>query len=399
MNKFIELEDKYGAHSYLPLPVVLTKGEGVFVWDVDGNKYIDMMSAYSAVSQGHCHPRLVKALTEQAKILTLPSRAFYSDKLAGFLKRICELTGQEYALPMNTGAEAVETALKAVRKWAYTVKGVAKDEAEIISCEGNFHGRTLAVLGMSNEEVYRENFGPFLKGFKSIPYGDTSALEKSITKNTAAFFVEPIQGEGGIIIPPVGYLKKCAEICKENNVLLICDEIQTGLGRTGKFLASEHEGVKPDGLILGKALSGGMYPISMFLAKKEVMDVFTHGTHGSTYGGNPLASVVGVEALNIIVEEKLADRSAELGEYMLQKLQQFKSPLITDVRGKGLFIAVEIDQAKASARDVCLQLLEHGVLSKETHQTVVRFAPPLVVTKDDIDFVLSKLEKVLTDWK
>lgn len=396
-NNYIELEERYGAHNYHPLPVVLTRGEGVYVWDIDGKRYIDFMSAYSAVSHGHCHPRLVKVLTQQAQQLAVVSRAYYSDKLGAFLQRACELTGFDRALPMNSGAEAVETALKAARKWAYTVKGVPADKAEIITCEGNFHGRTTTIVGMSSEPQYKAGFGPFPAGLLRVPYGDAKALEAAITPNTAVFLVEPIQGEGGIIIPPAGYLKACAEICKKYNVLLIADEIQTGLGRTGKLLACDHENVKPDGLILGKALGGGFLPVSMFLAKNEVMDVFKPGDHGSTFGGNPLAAAVGLEALNILIEEKLIERSSELGAYLLAKLQTIKSPLVTQVRGKGLFVGMVIDPAKATARSICLKLLALGVLSKETHATVVRLAPPLIVTKEQLDEVITKIEQALAN--
>ncbi len=391
MNKFVELEDRYGAHNYHPLPVTLTRGEGIYVWDIEGKRYMDMMSAYSAVSHGHCHPRLVAALTQQAQRLAVVSRAYHTDKLGEFLQRACELTGQDKALPMNSGAEAVETALKAARKWAYTVKGVPTDKAEIIACEGNFHGRTTMIVGMSSEPQYKSGFGPFAAGFKCIPYGDVQALAAAITPNTAAFLVEPIQGEGGIVIPPAGYLKACAELCRKHNVLLIADEIQTGLGRTGKLLACEHEGVKPDGLILGKALGGGFLPVSLFLAKEEVMQVFTPGDHGSTFGGNPLSATVGLAALNILIEEKLIERSAEMGAYLLEKLKAMKNPLVTEVRGKGLFIGLVIDPAKATARSICLKLLELGVLSKETHETVVRLAPPLVITKEQLDEALEKI--------
>lgn len=395
MNPTIELENRYAARNYLPLPVVLTRGEGVYVWDDAGNKYLDMMSAYSAVSHGHSNPRLVKALKDQADKLAICSRAFHTDKLGPFLKKVCELTGMDMALPMNTGAEGVETALKAARKWGYKVKGIPTDKAEIIACEGNFHGRTIAIVGMSSEAQYQDGFGPFPAGFKVIPYGDAAALEKAITPNTAAFLVEPIQGEAGIVAPPDGYLAKCAELCKKHNVLLICDEIQTGLGRTGKLLACQHENVKPDGLILGKALGGGLLPVSMFLARRDVMEVFTPGDHGSTFGGNPLASAVGLEALNVLVEEKLAERSAEMGAYLLDKLHALKSPLVNDLRGKGLFIGIEIDSHKASAREVCEHLMAHGILSKETHETVVRLAPPLVITREQIDWAVERINLVL----
>ncbi len=395
MDKFIELEGRYGAHNYHPLPIVLTKGEGVYLWDTDGKRYLDMMSAYSAISHGHCHPRLVAALTAQAQRLAVPSRAFHSDKLGPFLQKLCELTGQDKALAMNSGAEAVETAIKAVRKWAYTVKKIADNQAEIIVCKGNFHGRTTTVVSMSSEPQYQSGFGPLTPGFRLIPYGDAAALEAAITANTAAFFVEPIQGEAGIIVPPAGYLKKCAEICRKNNVLLIADEIQTGLGRTGKLLACDYEGVKPDGLALGKALGGGLLPVSAFLAKKEVMDVFHPGDHGSTFGGNPLAAAVGLEALQVLVDENLVSRSAELGEYFLQQLMTVKSPLITAVRGKGLFVGIAIDPKKSPARAICLKLLELGILSKETHETVVRLAPPLIITKEQLDDAIEKIRMTL----
>ena len=396
-NPAIQLEEAYCAHNYHPLPVVLVRGEGVHVWDDAGNKYLDMMSAYSAVSHGHAHPRLVKALTEQAGKLAICSRAFHSDKLGTFLKRACELTGMDMALPMNTGAEAVETALKAARKWAYKVKGVPADKAEIIVCSGNFHGRTIAIVAMSSEAQYKDGFGPFPGGMKLIPYGDADALARAIGPNTAAFLVEPIQGEAGIVVPPAGYLAKCAELCRQHNVLFIADEIQTGLGRTGRLLACEHEGVEPDGLILGKALGGGLLPVSMFLAKREVMTVFTPGDHGSTFGGNPLAAAVGLTALDILVDERLAERSAELGAYLLEKLKGLKSPLIKSLRGKGLFIGIEIDPKLARAREVCERLMAEGILSKETHETVVRLAPPLVITREQVDWAVERIGHVLAE--
>jgi ornithine--oxo-acid transaminase len=398
MNPIIVNEDLYGAHNYQPLPVVLTKGKGVYVWDDQGNSYIDMMSAYSAVSHGHAHPVLLKTLAHQASQLSLVSRAFYTDQLGPFLQRVCEVTGQEKALPMNTGAEAVETALKAARKWAYTIKKVPLDQAEIIACTGNFHGRTIAIVGMSSEPQYRDGFGPFPSGFQLIPYGNAQALEQAITPNTAAFLVEPIQGEAGIIVPPAGYLKQCAEICRRHNVLFICDEVQTGLGRTGKWLACEHDGVKPDGVILGKALGGGLLPVSMFLTSKEVMDVFTPGDHGSTFGGNPLAAAVGLAAINVLSEENLITKATELGTYFLQELKKIKSPLIEEVRGKGLMIGLSIHSRYASARDVCLRLLKKGVLSKDTHNTVVRLAPPLIITKEQIDIVVTAITEILADF-
>ncbi len=394
MSHILDLEQSYCAHNYHPLPVVLTKGQGVYVWDSEGKRYLDMMSAYSAVSHGHCHPELVNALFQQAQRLTIVSRAFYSDKLGAFLQRACELTGMDMALPMNTGAEAVETALKAARKWGYEVKGIPQNQAEIIACRGNFHGRTIAIVGMSSEPSYQAGFGPFPAGFQLIPYGDAEALETAITPNTAAFLVEPIQGEGGIILPPAGYLKACADLCRKHKVLLICDEIQTGLGRTGKLLACEHEQVKPDGLLLGKALGGGLLPVSLFLARKEVMTVFTPGTHGSTFGGNPLAATVGLTALNLLLREKLSERSAELGEYLLKALQKIPSPLIKEVRGKGLFIGIELNPSQIKARDLCLELLKLGILSKDTHETVIRLAPPLIITKPQLDEALTIIRRV-----
>ncbi|MES2217646.1 MAG: ornithine--oxo-acid transaminase [Pseudomonadota bacterium] len=396
MKPVIETEILYGAQNYSPLPVVLTKGEGVYVWDDAGNRYIDMMSAYSAVSHGHCHPKLVQALMEQAKTLAIVSRAFYTDKLAAFLKRICELTGYEKALPMNTGAEAVETAIKAARKWAYTVKGVQPDKAEIIACRGNFHGRTTTIVGFSTEPQYREGFGPFTPGFKIIPYGDAKALETAITPDTAAFLVEPIQGENGIMVPPANYLRDCAAVCKKHNVLLICDEIQTGLGRTGKLLAADHDNIKPDAVVLGKALGGGLLPVSLFLSSKEVMDVFTPGDHGSTFGGNPLAASVALAAVNVLIEDNLIARAAELGDYLLQRMKALKSPLIKEVRGKGLLVGIEIN-APYSARELCLKLLKQGVLSKDTHGTVIRLAPPLVITKEQLDQVIDAMTQVLSE--
>lgn len=397
MNPSIELEARYCAQNYHPLPVVLVRGEGTHVWDDQGNAYLDMMSAYSAVSHGHCHPRLVAALSRQASQLAIVSRAFHSDKLAPFLEKICQMTGHEMALPMNTGAEAVETALKAARKWAYTIKGVAHDQAEIIVCEGNFHGRTIGIVGFSSEGHYRSGFGPFAPGFKSVPFADVEALAQAITTNTAAVMVEPIQGEGGIIVPPEGYLKQVAELCRDNNVLLICDEIQTGLGRTGRLMASDHDGVKPDGLILGKALGGGMLPVSMFLASREVMDVFQPGDHGSTFGGNPLSSAVALEGLKVLEEEGLVAASQQLGEYFIGRLKALDHPAIQEVRGKGLLIGVEFYADKISARSICEALMARGILSKETHETVVRFAPPLVITRAEIDEVVDSLAEVLVE--
>lgn len=397
LHTAIAQEQEFCARNYHPLSVVLTRGSGVHAWDTEGRQYLDMMSAYSALSFGHGHPRLVAALTDQAQRLALTSRAFYSDQLGPFLKRLCEITRQDMALPMNTGAEAVETAIKAARKWAYEMKGVPAGMAEIISCEGNFHGRTTTIVGFSSEQGYREGFGPFAGGFKRIPYGDIAALTKAITPNTAAFLVEPIQGEAGIVVPPEGYLAAAAQLCKQNNVLFIADEVQTGLGRTGKLLACDHEKVIPDGLILGKALGGGLLPVSAFLAKTEVMDVFQPGSHGSTFGGNPLAARVGLEALNLLVEEKLTERSAELGQWFMTRLRAIASPLIRVVRGKGLMIGVEIDPAYATAREVCDRLLARGILTKDTHDTVVRFAPPLIIEKAELETAAEQLRAVLSD--
>ena len=394
----IEQEDHYCAHNYHPLPIVLVRGRGVLVWDDQGKSYFDMMSAYSAVSHGHLHPRLVSALNTQLTQLAVVSRAFHTDKLAPFLQRACELTGQEKALPMNTGAEAVETAIKAARKWAYKVKGVEANKAEIITCKNNFHGRTISIVAFSTEEQYKDGFGPFPEGFKNIPFGDAAALEQAITPNTAAFLVEPIQGEGGIIVPPDGYLRDCARICQKHNVLLICDEIQTGLGRTGKLLACDHDDVVPDGLILGKALGGGLLPVSLFLSSKEVMDVFTPGDHGSTFGGSPLASAVGLEALNVTVDKALPDAAEKLGKHFMDELKALNSPLITDIRGKGLLIGVEIDKNRASARAVCEALMKNGLLTKETHETVVRFAPPLIISQSELDKAIGIIKSTLESF-
>ena len=395
MTSPIELEEIYGAANYEPLPVVLVRGKGVYLWDDEGRRYLDMMGAYSAVSHGHCHPRLVRALTEQAAKLGVVSRAFYTDLLGPFLKRACELTGLDAALPMNTGAEAVETALKAARKWAYAVKGVAPGKAEIIVCDGNFHGRTIAIVGMSSHHQYKDGFGPFPPGFRRIPFGDIAALEAAITPHTAAFLVEPIQGEGGIVVPPHGYLASCAELCRKHNVLLICDEVQSGLGRTGKLLACEHEGVRPDGLTLGKALGGGLVPVSLFLARRDVMDVFTPGDHGSTFGGNPIACAVGLEALNTLIDEGLIEAAAELGPYLADRLSALGSPLVSDIRGRGLFIGMELHPEKAVAADVCKRLMARGVLTRETNRNVVRFAPPLVITREEIDRAVERIGQTL----
>jgi ornithine--oxo-acid transaminase len=397
MSDSMQLEAQYCAHNYHPLPVVLTRGEGVFVWDENGKKYLDMMSAYSAVSHGHANPRLVRLVQEQVAKLNIVSRAFHTDRLGPFLARACEITGMDMALPMNTGAEAVETAIKAARKWAYTVKGVPDNRAEIIGCDGNFHGRTIAAVAMSDEPQYQYGFGPFPPGFLNVEYGDIDALAEAINDNTAAFIVEPIQGEGGIIIPPEGYLRSVADLCRKHNVLLIVDEIQTGLGRTGKLLACQHEDVHPDGLILGKALGGGILPVSMFLARRDVMAVFTPGDHGSTFGGNPLGAAVGLEALNILVEDQLAHNSARMGAYLLQELRKIDSPVVREVRGRGLFIGMEIDPEFATARAICEALMRRGLLSKETHETVVRLAPPLVIGKAELDWAVRQICEVIDE--
>ncbi|MCR4408292.1 MAG: ornithine--oxo-acid transaminase [Anaerolineae bacterium] len=392
---YIAIEEQYGAHNYCPLDVVLTRGEGVWVWDVEGKKYLDCLAAYSAVNQGHCHPRLVKVMVEQACRLTLTSRAFRNDQLPLLEKELCELLGYEMMLPMNSGGEAVESAIKAARKWGYTVKGVENDRAEIIVCDGNFHGRTITIITFSSVEQYRSGFGPLMPGFKRIPYGDARALAAAITPNTVAFLVEPVQGEGGVVVPPEGYLRQAREICTAHNVLFIADEIQSGLGRTGKMLACEHEGVRPDVVILGKALSGGMYPVSAVLASREVLDVFKPGDHGSTYGGNPLACAVAREAVRVIVEEQLCERAAQLGDYLMAELRKIKSPHVDHYRGKGLWVGIVLKAEAGGARRFCEALMEKGVLSKETHKTVIRLAPPLVITKDEIDWMLERLRDVL----
>jgi ornithine--oxo-acid transaminase len=396
MDEFISLEERYGAHNYHPLPVVLVRGKGVHVWDDEGKKYLDMLSAYSAISHGHAHPRLIKALRDQAEKIAVASRAFYTDKLGLFLQKLCNLSHMDMALPMNTGAEAVETAIKAARRWGYQRKKIPSGQAEIIVAKGNFHGRTTTIVGFSSEEAYKQDFGPFSPGFKTIPFGSSSALEKAITPNTCAFLVEPIQGEAGIVIPPAAWLSEVAEICKKHNVLLILDEVQSGLGRTGKMFAFQHAGIRPDGLILGKALGGGLLPVSAFLSRNDVMQLFTPGSHGSTFGGNPLAAAVAIEALEVLQDEKLVEHSAELGKYMLDKLKALHSPLISEVRGKGLWIGVVIDPAKASARAVCEHLMKKGILAKETHETVVRFAPPLVITREEIDWAIDQFKQVVT---
>lgn len=390
----VALEDRYGARNYQPLPVTLVRGEGVWLWDDQGRRYLDMMGAYSAVSHGHCHPRLVAVAQDQIQTLTVVSRAYYTNTLGPFLAKACAMTGMDRALPMNTGAEAVETAIKAARKWGYTVKGVAPDRAEIIVCAGNFHGRTTTIISASTEPQYRHGFGPLTPGFRTVPYGDFPALAAAITPETVAFLVEPIQGEGGIIVPPKGWLRACADHCRQHRVLLLADEIQTGLGRTGRFLACEHEGVKPDGLTLGKALGGGILPVSMFLAREEVMAVFQPGDHGSTFGGNPLAARVGLEALQILEDDDLAGRSRDLGDWLLARLRQLRHPAIREVRGRGLFLGIDLDPAIISARDFCTRLLAAGILSKDTHDTVARLAPPLIISREELDWAVTQLEQV-----
>jgi ornithine--oxo-acid transaminase len=394
---FIALENRVSAPNYAPLPVVLTRGEGSYLWDVEGRRYVDMMSAYSAVSLGHAHPRILAALAAQAQRLAVPSRAYYSDRLGPFLEELCRVSGFDAALPMNTGAEAVETAIKAARRWGYRVKGVRRDRAEIIVAHGNFHGRTTNIVGFSSEASYRDGFGPFAPGFRAVPFGDLAAMERAITPDTAAVLIEPIQGEAGIIVPPKGWLAGVRALCDRHRVLLIVDEVQSGLGRTGAWFAFEHENVRPDGIIVGKALGGGVLPVSAFVARREVMNVFTPGSHGSTFGGNPLAAAVGLEALHVIRDEGLVERSRVLGASMLERLRAIKSPALKAVRGLGLWVGAEIDPQFASARTACERLLAKGVLSKETHDTVVRLAPPLVIARDDLDFALDRFEEVLRD--
>ena len=391
-QEFIDIEEQYGAHNYRPLDVVIERAEGVWVYDVDGKRYLDCLAAYSAVTQGHCHPRIMQAMLEQSKRVTLTSRAFRNDQLALLYKDLHDLTGMDMSLPMNSGAEAVETALKAARKWSYTVKGIPAGKAEIIACQNNFHGRTITVISFSTEAQYTDGFGPLTPGFRIIPFGDAAALEAAITPNTAAFLVEPIQGEAGIIIPPAGYLKKAAEICKRHNVLLVVDEIQSGLGRSGKLFAHQWDGVEPDMVIIGKALSGGFYPISVVLSRREVLGVFKPGDHGSTFGGNPLACAVARAALKVLVDEKLVERSAELGAYFLARLRTLRSPIIKDVRGRGLWIGLELTVA---ARPYCESLKDAGLLCKETHDRVVRFSPPLVITRDEVDWAFERIKKVI----
>ncbi len=392
-ENLINLAETYGAHNYHPLPVVISKAKGVWVRDIDGNRYMDMLSAYSALNHGHRHPRIIRALIRQAKRVTLTSRAFNNDQLGPFLKELCEFTGYEMALPMNSGAEAVETAIKTARKWGYRVKGVPENKAEIIAVTDNFHGRTVTIVSFSTEPQYRDGFGPFTPGFKIVKYGDINELEKAITPDTVAFLVEPIQGEAGIKIPPEGYLKKAYELCKKNNVLFIADEIQTGFGRTGKKFCCEWEGIKPDMMCLGKALGGGVMPVSAVVSSKEILGVFKPGDHGSTFGGNPLACAVAREAIRVIEEEKLVERSYEMGEYFMAKLREIKGPHIKEIRGKGLLIGVELD---TRARPYCEELMQLGILAKETHDMVIRFAPPLIITKKEIDWAIKRIAKVLS---
>jgi ornithine--oxo-acid transaminase len=391
-RSYVSLTEKFSAHNYHPLPVVLTKGKGVWVWDVEGKKYLDMLSAYSALNQGHCHPHIAGAMKKQVDRLTLTSRAFHNDQMGRFLKKLCTLTGYEKALPMNSGAEAVETAIKVCRKWGYARKKVEKNKAEIIVCENNFHGRTTTIVGFSSEKQYREGFGGFTPGFKIIPYNDPRALKRAINKNTIGFLVEPIQGEGGVIVPDKGYLKECAAICRKDKVLFIDDEIQTGLGRCGKLFACDYEKVRPDIVIVGKALSGGFYPVSAILCDNKIMNVLHPGDHGSTFGGNPLASAIGIAALEVIIKEKLAQKAYQLGKWFMAELKKIQNPIIKEVRGKGLLIGVEL---KKKARPYCEELMEMGILAKETHEMVVRFAPPLVITKKELKWALAKINKVL----
>ena len=394
-REFIAQADRWSAHNYHPLDVVLTRGEGCYVWDIDGNRYLDCLAAYSAVNQGHCHPRIVGALQEQAAKLTLTSRAFHNDQMGVFLEQLCKTLGYERALPMNTGAEAVETAIKATRKWGYEVKGVAPDRAEIIVMEGNFHGRTTTIVSFSTDEQARDGFGPFTPGFKLVPYGDAEAVQAAMTPNTVGVLVEPIQGEGGVVLPPDGFVAAVATSCRDENVLLVADEVQTGLGRTGRLLASDWEGVRPDVLILGKALGGGVYPVSAVLADSEVMSVFHPGDHGSTFGGNPLAAAVGQEALAVLLEEHLVEKAEELGEWFMARLRAIDSPHVEQIRGRGLMVGVVIKDSSGPARPFCKALKRRGILAKETHEQVIRFAPPLVITREILEGTLPEIEAVL----
>ena len=393
---YVELEDRYGAHNYHPLDVVITKGEGVWVWDVDGKKYLDCLAAYSAVNQGHCHPRIVQALVDQSSKMALTSRAFRNDQLGLFYKQLTEMTGFSRTLPMNTGAEAVETAIKAARKWAYTVKGVPYNQAEILVFSQNFHGRTTTIVGFSSDQQYRSGFGPFAPGFTLLEYGDIEAVREAMNPNVAAVLIEPIQGEGGIIIPPDGYLSEIASLCKEHRALLMMDEIQSGLGRTGKMFAYEYENIRPDVLILGKALSGGLYPVSVMLADDEVMDVFQPGDHGSTYGGNPVAAAVGRAALDVLVDEGLVENSLAQGEYLMERLGALDSDLIQEIRGRGLWVGIELRPEAGGARRFCEALQREGLLCKETHEHVIRIAPPLVINREELDWAIDKVIGVLS---
>ena len=409
-NNLINKEALYGAKNYSPLPIVLQKGEGVYLWDVDGNKYLDMMSAYSAVSHGHSHPELVKVLVDQAEKLAISSRAFYTEPFGEYIEKLSQLSGFESILPMNTGAEAVETAIKAARRWGYFTKGIEENSAEIIVSDGNFHGRTTTIVGFSSQAEYKKGFGPFASGFIQADYCSTNcdcsevceqsiqSIKKAITHNTCAVLVEPIQGEGGIITPQDGWLRQLRDLCDQNNVLLILDEIQSGLGRTGKMFAYEHEGIKPDGLILGKALGGGLLPVSAFLSSKEVMDHFNPGSHGSTFGGNPLAAKVASKALDLLIDDNLVENSQIMGNYLKTKLQEINLDFIKEVRGKGLWIGVEFNKT-ISAKKICLSLMNEGILAKETHETVIRFAPPLTITKAEIDWAMEKIIKVFREYE
>lgn len=395
-DEFIRDVELYSANNYFPLPIVIEKGEGVWVYDVEGRKYLDMLSAYSALNQGHRHPKIIGALLEQAGKVTLTSRAFHNETMGAFLKKLCQMTGYEKALPMNTGAEAVETAIKAARKWGLLKKGVPENQGEIIVCENNFHGRTVTIVSFSTEEQYRYGFGPFTPGFTAVPFGDADALEQAITENTVAILAEPIQGEGGVLVPPEGYLAKMRELASRHNVLMMLDEIQTGLGRTGRLFAYEYDDAKPDVLILGKALGGGVYPVSAMLSNADVMDVFGPGDHGSTFGGNPLGCAVGMAALQVIEEESLVERAFTLGKYFREELEKIQSPYVQEVRGRGLLIGVEIKKEHGTARPFCERLMKLGLLCKETHDYTIRFAPPLTITKDEIDWSLEKIAQVLT---
>lgn len=392
---YITLENRYNAHNYKPLDVVVERGEGIWVWDIEGNRYLDFLSAYSAVNQGHAHPRILKAMVEQAAKLPLTSRAFRNDQLPLLAKELCELSGYGMIMPMNSGAEAVETAIKAVRKWGYKTKGVPDGQAEIITCAGNFHGRTVTIVGFSSEAQYRDGFGPFTPGFLTVPYGDADALEAAITPNTVAFLVEPIQGERGVVLPPPGYLKRVREICDRYNVLLIADEIQTGLGRTGKLFACDWEGVRPDVVTIGKALSGGFYPVSAVLSDRDVLGLFNPGDHGSTFGGNPLAAAIARQALKVLIEEGLIENARQQGEYLMGRLARIESDHIAEVRGRGLLVGVELKPSGGGARRFAEALKDKGLLCKETHENVIRFAPPLIITREDLDWALERIERVL----